>query len=339
MSGQRRTVTEVDGHRITLSNLDKVLFPAAGFTKGDLVNYYVRIAPVLLPHLSGRPVTFVRYPDGVDGGSFFEKRLPPGAPSWVEVIDVPRSNRRDGSAPIHAPAIADLASLVWAANLAAIELHVPLWQSSRAGTLGDQTAFDQTAFDQTVFDQIVFDQIVFDQIVFDQIVFDLDPGAPATIVECGAVAQLLAELLAERELTRLRPKTSGKKGLQLYAPLSPARPWVQVRDLAREIARALERAHPDLVVAKMRKDLRPGKVFIDWSQNHPAKTTVAAYSLRAVSEPSVSTPVTMDEVRACVSSGDPAMLHFGPTAVLERVERLGDLFAFGSDRRHRGASA
>ncbi|MDA8312930.1 MAG: non-homologous end-joining DNA ligase [Actinomycetota bacterium] len=289
------------GRRVVLSNLDKVLFPEAGFTKGDLVNYYVRIAPVLLPHLAGRPVTFVRFPDGVGRGSFFEKRLPRGAPGWVEAIDVPRSSRQDGSATIHAPAIADLASLVWAANLAAIELHVPLWRSTRPGEYGS----------------------------FDQIVFDLDPGAPATIVECCTVALQLADVLSERGLSALRPKTSGKKGLQLYAALSPARPWEEVRDQAREIARAAERAHPDLVVAKMRTDLRPGKVFIDWSQNHPAKTTVAAYSLRGVPEPSVSTPVTMDEVAACASSGDPAALRFGATAVLARVERLGDLFAVG----------
>ncbi len=299
MSADTQAVTEVDGRRVTLSNLGKVLYPEADFTKADLINYYVRIGPVLLPHLAGRPVTFVRFPDGVDGGSFFEKRVPRGAPSWVKAIDVPRSSRAGESQTIHAPAIADLPSLVWAANLAALELHVPLWRSSRPAEYGR----------------------------FDQMVFDLDPGAPATIVECCEVARLLVDVLEDRGLTTVRPKTSGKKGLQLYVVLSPTRPWEQVREEAKEIAQSVERAHGDLVVAKMRKDLRPGKVFIDWSQNVPAKTTVAAYSLRAVAQPSVSTPVTMDEVTACASGGDPGALRFGPAAVLARVERLGDLFA------------
>lgn len=300
MSPETQTVTEVEGRRLTLTNLDKVLYPEAGFTKADVINYYVRIAPVLLPHLAGRPVTFVRFPDGVDGGSFFEKRVPRGAPSWFHAIDVPHSSRSNDPA-IHAPAIADLPSLVWAANLAALELHVPLWRTRRPNEYGE----------------------------FDQMVFDLDPGSPATVVECCAVAQVLAGVLAERGIEAIHPKTSGKKGLQLYASLKPARAWEKVREEAMEIALAAERDHGDLVVAKMRKDLRPGKVFIDWSQNVPAKTTVAAYSLRAVARPSVSTPLTMEEVAACAAGGDPEMLRFGPTEVLERVERLGDLFVTG----------
>ncbi len=300
MSPETQTVTVVEGRRLTLTNLDKVLYPDAGFTKADVVNYYLRVAPVLLPHLAGRPVTFVRYPEGVDGGSFFEKRVPRGAPDWVRAIDVPHSSGARGPA-IHAPAIEDLPSLVWAANLAALELHVPLWRSTRPGEYGR----------------------------FDQMVFDLDPGPPATIVECCTVAGILVDVLAERGLTTVRPKTSGKKGLQLYAPLDPARPWEAVREEAMDIANAAERDHHDLVVAKMRKDLRPGKVFIDWSQNVPAKTTVASYSLRAQPQPTVSAPVTMEEVAACAAGGDPAALRFGPTAVLARVERLGDLFASG----------
>jgi bifunctional non-homologous end joining protein LigD len=300
VSPETQTVTEVEGRRLTLSNLDKVLFPEAGFTKADVIHYYVRIAPVLLPHLAGRPVTFVRYPDGVDGGSFFEKRVPRGAPDWVRSIDVPHSSRTSEPA-IHAPAIADLPSLVWAANLAALELHVPLWRSQRPGEYG----------------------------AFDQMVFDLDPGPPATIVECCAVAGILAGVLAARGLSTVRPKTSGKKGLQLYVALEPARTPESVREEAMEIAHAAERDHKDLVVAKMHKDLRPGKVFIDWSQNVPAKTTVAAYSLRALAQPSVSTPVTLEEVAACAAGGDPCLLRFGPTAVLARVQRLGDLFATG----------
>jgi bifunctional non-homologous end joining protein LigD len=300
VSPEARTVTEVEGRRLVLTNLDKVLYPEAGFTKADVIDYYVRISPVLLPHLAGRPVTFVRCPDGVDGGSFFEKRLPPGAPAWLGAIDVPRSSRTDAPA-IHAPAIADLASLVWAANLAALELHVPLWRSRRGGEYGR----------------------------FDQMVFDLDPGAPATIVECCTVAEVLVDVLAETGLSTVRPKTSGKKGLQLYVALEPPRAPESVREEAMRIAHAAEHDHRDLVVAKMRKDLRPGKVFIDWSQNVPAKTTVAAYSLRALARPSVSTPVTLEEVAACAASGDPQALRFGPAEVLARVERLGDLFATG----------
>ncbi len=301
MSPETQTVTEVDGRRLTLTNLDKVLYPDEGFTKADVINYYVRVAPVLLPHLEGRPVTFVRFPDGVEGGSFFEKRVPRGAPDWVKAVEVPRSNHAKASETIHAPLIGDLASLVWAANLAALELHVPLWRSKKRAEYGR----------------------------FDQMVFDLDPGAPATVVECCAIAQLLVGVLADRGLTTVRPKTSGKKGLQLYAALSPPRSWEKVREEAKEIAHAVERDHGDLVVAKMAKELRPGKVFIDWSQNVPAKTTVAAYSLRAVSRPSVSTPVTMEEVGACAAGGDPESLRFGPAEVLTRVERDGDLFAVG----------
>jgi bifunctional non-homologous end joining protein LigD len=301
VSPDSQTVTEVEGRRVTLTNLDKVLYPEAGFTKADVINYYVRVAPVLLPHLDGRPVTFVRFPDGVEGGSFFEKRVPRGAPNWVKAVDVPRSNHAGESETIHAPLVGDLPTLVWAANLAALELHVPLWRSRRPAQYGR----------------------------FDQMVFDLDPGAPASVVECCAVAQLLVDVLAGRGLTTVRPKTSGKKGLQLYAALSPTRPWEKVREEARQIAHAVEREHGDLVVARMAKELRPGKVFIDWSQNVPAKTTVAAYSLRALARPSVSTPVTMDEVAACAAGGDPEALRFGPTAALARVERLGDLFATG----------
>ena len=301
MGPETQKVTEVEGRRLVLTNLDKVLYPEADFTKADVINYYVRIAPVLLPHLAGRAVTFVRFPNGVDDGSFFEKRVPRGAPAWVKAIDVPRSGRAGEAESIHAPAIADLPSLVWAANLAALELHVPLWRSQRRAEYGR----------------------------FDQMVFDLDPGPPATVVECCAVARILVDVLAGRGLTEVAPKTSGKKGLQLYVALAPTRPWQEVREEAKQIAHAAERAHGDLVVAKMRKDLRPGKVFIDWSQNVPSKTTVAAYSLRAVPQPSVSTPVTMEEVAACVAGGDPEVLRFGPAAVLARVERMGDLFAVG----------
>ena len=301
MSPASQTVTEVEGRRLTLTNLGKVLYPDAKFTKADVIGYYVQIAPQLLPHLAGRPVTLVRSPDGVDHGSFFEKRIPRAAPSWVKVIDVPRSSRTGDAETIRAPQIADLPSLVWAANLATLELHVPLWRSDRPAEYGQ----------------------------FDQMVFDLDPGAPATIVECCEIARVLVDVLAARDYSIVRPKTSGKEGMHLYVALSPPRPWESVRKEAMTIARGIEHDHPDLVVATMRKALRTGKVLIDWSQNAPAKTTVAAYSLRALERPTVSTPVTMDEVAACAVQGDPRVLRFGPTEVLERVARLGDLFAVG----------
>jgi len=293
------TITEVGGRRLTLTNLDKVLYPEAGFTKADVISYYVHVAPVLLPHLSDRPVTFVRYPDGVGGQSFFEKRVPRGAPDWVASIDVPHSSRAGDGAMIRFPAIGDLPSLVWAANLAALELHVPLWRSVRPSEYGP----------------------------FDQMVFDLDPGAPATVVDCCRVAAWLLDVLPDFGHASVLAKTSGSKGLQLYVPLDPPRAWEPVREESRRIAQAVERAHADAVVSNMRKDLRPGKVLIDWSQNVPAKTTVSAYSLRARPWPTVSTPVTLEEVEACAASDDPERLRFVSTDVLERIGRHGDLFA------------
>ncbi len=249
-------MTEVDGRRLILSNLDKVLYPEAGFTKADVIWYYLHVAPVLLPHLARRPATFVRFPDGVEGQSFFEKHVPRSAPDWVQTVEVPRSTRSDESEAIEQVVVADTATLLWAANLAALELHVPLWRSEKAGTYGR----------------------------FDQMVFDLDPGAPADIVSCCRVAGWLREELSQRGLTGY-PKTSGSKGLQLYVPLDPPRAAEQVHDEAHKIARTIERQQPDHVVSRMRKELRQGKVLIDWSQNHPAKTTVAVYSLRARPEP------------------------------------------------------
>jgi len=305
VSPETRTVTEVEGHRLTLSNLGKVLYPAVGFTKADVISYYFHVAPVLLAHLAGRPVTFARYPDGVDAPSFFEKHVKEGAPGWLRTIRVPRSARGDGdgdgrAAPvIEQVAVDGVASLVWAANLAAIELHVPMWRSVEDGKFG----------------------------LFDTMVFDLDPGAPATVVECCRVAARLREELAGCGHDVVCPKTSGAKGLQLYVPLDPVRPGDEVRRVAHEIARRMERSHGELVVSVMRRQLRRGKVFIDWGQNHPVKTTIAPYSLRAQPEPTVSTPVTWDEVDACAASGDPRDLRFLAPGVLERVQRIGDLFA------------
>ncbi|HUO48701.1 MAG TPA: non-homologous end-joining DNA ligase, partial [Acidimicrobiales bacterium] len=282
----------------------------AGFTKADVISYYLHIAPVLLPHLADRPVTFTRYPDGVDAPSFFEKHVKKGAPDWLRTIHVPRNAREEASARgasdggaagpgmIEYVAMDDLASLVWAANLAAIELHVPMWRSTDDGRFGP----------------------------FDTMVFDLDPGPPATVVECCRVAQWLRVELDGHGHTVVCPKTSGSKGLQLYIPLDPPWPADEVRRLAQELAKQMERDRPEVVVAVMRRELRTGKVFIDWGQNHPVKTTIAPYSLRAQPEPTVSTPVTWDEVDACARSGDPRDLRFLAADVLERVDRLGDLF-------------
>lgn len=297
MSPDRTSIkTEVDGRDLTLSNLDKDLYPEDGFTKGQMIDYYVRIAEAMLPHLADRPLTMKRYPDGVEGGSFFEKHLPVHAPSWVKRAAVPRS---DGHGSVEYGMVGDLPSLVWAANLGSIEFHVPLWRvGSRRKLPGPP----------------------------DHLVFDLDPGPGTSIVECCTVARHVRDALDGHKL-QTRAKTSGSKGLQLYAPVRPTFGWDKSRELARDIARDLEQAHPDLIVSNMRKDLRAGKVLIDWSQNHPAKTTVAAYSLRARSHPTVSTPVTWDEVSACEASGDPNDLRFMAPDVLDRFEAEGDLFA------------
>ena len=296
MSPEQRTVIEVEGRHLSVSNLDKVLYPQAGFTKADVIWYYVHVAPFLLPHLKGRPLTMTRYPDGVAGESFFEKNSARRAPDWARRVRVPRSDRSGGSAYIEQLVVEDLATLVWVANLAGLELHVPMWRSVSDGAYGP----------------------------VDLIVFDLDPGAPATVVECCVVAGWLRVELESRGLAAC-PKTSGSKGLQLYARLDPPRHWEEVHGLARDIARKMEREHPELVVSNMRRDLRRSKVLIDWSQNHAAKTTIAPYSLRALAHPSVSTPLTWDEVQEGAVGAN--KLRFLAGEVLERVASLGDLFA------------
>jgi bifunctional non-homologous end joining protein LigD len=296
MSPDRTTSTvDVDGRRLQLSNLDKVLYPEAGFTKADVIAYYSRIAPVMLAHLRDRPLTMRRCPDGVDGESFYEKNAPRGTPDWVRTVAVPRSEKGGGT--IDYVVLDEPAGLVWAANLAALELHVPMWRWRRKGEYGP----------------------------VDLMVFDLDPGAPSDLVDCCRVGQWLRDALADDGLDAY-PKTSGAKGLQLYVPLRPARQWADVRDDAHDLARRIEADHPRHVVSNMRRDLRHGKVLIDWSQNHGAKTTVAPYSLRARPHPTVSTPVTWDEVAAGVESGRPDELVFEATDVVERVDELGDLF-------------
>jgi bifunctional non-homologous end joining protein LigD len=278
----------VDDTDLTLSNLDKALYPN-GFTKGEVIDYYLRIAPAMLPHLKDRPATRIRFPDGVNGPAFFEKNAPPHAPAWVRTIQLPTPGGRRES--VKFVIIDDLRTLVWCANLAALELHVPQW---RVGPYGD-----------------VHDA--------DLMVFDLDPGAPATLDDARKVAGLLRELLEANGLQSF-PKTSGKKGLHLYVPIEETSDQ-RTSAYAKKAAQQLEKDHKDLVVSRMDKRLRTGKIFVDWSQNNRHKTTVAPYSLRAGFEPTVSTPVTWKEVE---NSAD---LRFGPDDVCRRVEEHGDLLA------------
>ncbi|MBE1493380.1 bifunctional non-homologous end joining protein LigD [Amycolatopsis lexingtonensis] len=290
--GKRITVQAGD-RRLTLSNLDKVLYPADGFTKGEVINYYSRVAPVLLPHLAGRPVTFIRYPDGVDGEKWFGKNVPNGAPSWLRTARLPSTGSRGSGDTIDYPLLDDLPGLVWAANIAALELHVPQWTVD-GGARG----------------------------VPDRLVFDLDPGPGTSIVDCCRVAERLHDVLVADGLTPYA-KTSGSKGMQLYCGIAtgdPAAPSAYAKRLAQRLAKET----PETVTAVMAKAQRAGRVFIDWSQNNPAKTTVAPYSLRGRDHPTVSTPVTWDEVRACRHVSH---LTFTADDVLDRVAEHGDLLA------------
>ena len=298
-----KIAVQVDGRDLTLTNLAKVLYPADGFTKAEVLDYYQRISAVLLPHVAGRPMTLKRYPDGVDGQSFFAKHAPAGRPDWVRTEEIVSSSSRSRSPgePIEYVVIDNLPSLMWAANLAALELHVPMWRfpAGHAQEPAPEHGLEP-----------------------DLLVFDLDPGAPATVVDCCRVAELLRPVLADAHLDVL-PKTSGGKGLQLYARIS-GMTAEQASALAKDFAERLEREQPRLVVSRMTRSLRPGKVLIDWSQNNGSKTTVAPYSLRAREHPTVSTPVTWDEVGACRDVSD---LFFTAPDVLARVEEHGDLFA------------
>src|SRR5690606_23027804 len=285
----------VDGRELTLSNLDKVLYPEYGFTKAEVIDYYTRIAPVLLPHLAGRPLTVKRFPDGVDGMSFFEKNAPEHTPGWVRRARLPVPGSTKDRETIDFAVVEDLPTLVYYANLAALELHVPQWRVDDEGRA----------------------------LPPDTLVFDLDPGPPATIVECCAVALMLREVLAAEGLTA-RPKTSGSKGVQLYAAWDCRE---EPSAYARRLAQLLAKEHPDQVVSVMTKKLRTGKVFIDWSQNNPAKTTVAPYSLRARTRPTVSTPLLWEEVEGCE---DPDDLVFTSPEVLARVNEHGALFSRAS---------
>ncbi|MGB9072272.1 MAG: non-homologous end-joining DNA ligase [Terriglobales bacterium] len=284
-------IVEVQGRKLKLSNLEKVLYPAAGFTKGQVIDYYVRIAPVLVPHLAGRPLTMKRYPEGVNQEFFFEKNAPMHRPEWVKTAPIwSDSNHRT----IHFILADDLATLVWIANLASLELHPSL---SLAEDIATPT----------------------------MIVFDLDPGPPATVVECTQVGLWVRDIFAHFGLQSF-PKTSGSKGLQIYVPLNTKTSYEQTKPFAHAVARLLEQEHPELVVSDMKKAVRSNKVFVDWSQNDEHKTTIAVYSIRARERPTVSTPVTWDEVEQARRKKDPQRLVFEAADVLARVEKMGDLF-------------
>jgi bifunctional non-homologous end joining protein LigD len=283
---------DVEGRALKLSNLDKVLYPEAGFTKGEVIDYYTRIAPALLPHLHQRALTLKRYPNGVDGQFFYEKNCPKHRPPWVDTLSVWSARNK---ADVNYCLIDELAGLVWVANLASLELHTSL---AHARDIQRPS----------------------------MLVFDLDPGPPATVVECGRVAFWLREALDAMGLQSF-PKTSGSKGLQLYVPLNTPVTYNETKPFAHALARRLEEEHPGEVLSVMKKELRTGKVFIDWSQNDDSKTTVCVYSLRARPRPTVSAPVTWDEVERTVDCGDPASLVFEAADVLARVEADGDLFA------------
>jgi len=282
---------EVDGQRVPFSNRDKVLYPAAGFTKGDVLDYYMAIAPTLLAHLAGRPLTLKRYPNGVSEKFFYQKQCPPH-PDFVRTEEIwSRSNKKY----IDFCVCDNRATLAWLANLADLELHTSM---SRVDEMANALI----------------------------LVLDFDPGPPATIVECCEVALLVRGILGELKLECF-PKTSGSKGMQLYVPLNGGATYDRTKGFANALARLLEERHPDLVLSNMKRELRPGKVLIDWSQNDDMKTTVSAYSLRARERPTVSTPLRWQEVEKTLKSGKPEQLVFEPAAVLRRVKRYGDLFA------------
>jgi bifunctional non-homologous end joining protein LigD len=295
----RKVTVHVDGRTLALSNLDKVLYPESGTAKAEVVDYYTRIAPVLLPHLANRPLTRKRWPDGVAAASFFEKNAPRGTPRWVKTVTLPSPGSTRDRETVTYVVCNDLPTLVWLANLAVLEMHVPQWRVKGTRQLNP-----------------------------DRLVVDLDPGAPATVIECCQVALLLAGALAEDGLTAY-PKTSGSKGMQMYVPLDGTTDVGAVHAYARQLAEQLEKEKPRLVVSRMEKRLRGGKVLVDWSQNNAAKTTVAPYSLRGRDQPTVSTPVTWDEVeRAARSNARTRLpLRFDDRDVLARVDELGDLTA------------
>lgn len=280
---------EIQGRQLKLSNLEKVLYPAAGFTKQQIIDYYVRIAPAMLPHLKDRPLTRKRYPNGVEEEFFYEKNAPQHRPDWVKTVPIwSEGNRRN----VNYILANDLPTLVWLANLAAIELHPSL---SLAKDVSCPT----------------------------MMVFDLDPGPPANIVQCCRVAMWLREIFEHFGLQSF-PKTSGSKGLQIYVPLNTPTNYHETKTFSHALAQLLEHEHPDMVVSDMKKQVRTGKVLVDWSQNDEHKTTVAVYSLRARERPTVSTPVTWEEVEQTLKKKDAALLVFEAPQTIKRFEKMGD---------------
>jgi bifunctional non-homologous end joining protein LigD len=285
---------EVEGRQLKLSNLDKVFYPETGFTKGQVIDYYTRVAPALLPHLVDRPLTMKRYPNGVEGKFFYEKECPSHRPDWVKTKRISARGSTKDRTSVNFCVIDGLAALVWVANLADLEIHTSL---SRADDMAHPT----------------------------HMAFDLDPGPGTTIVECGRIGLWLRELFDRFELQGF-PKTSGSKGLQVYVPLNSGATYKQTKSFALAVAEHMENEHPELVVSSMKKELRRNKVLIDWSQNDQHKTTVCVYSLRAKPTPTASTPVTWAEVEKCVKKKDPELLSFESSEVLKRIHKHGDLF-------------
>lgn len=288
-----KTQVEIGGQNLTLSNLEKIFYADSGFTKGQVIDYYSQIAPYILPHLAGRPITLKRYPAGAaDTDFFYQKECPAHRPVWVPTAPIwSEGNRRE----VNYCLIEDLPALVWAANLASLELHTSL---SLAESIATPTL----------------------------LVFDLDPGPPATILECAKVALLLRAIFDYYHIATF-PKTSGSKGLQLYVPLNTPTSYDDTKAFAHALARLLEKRYPSLVVSKMLKKLRTGKILVDWSQNDEHKTTVCVYSLRAKERPTASTPVDWSEIEAALKTGNPEKLTFEADQVLHRVQTRGDLFA------------
>jgi bifunctional non-homologous end joining protein LigD len=285
------SIIEIQGRQLKLSNLEKVLYPATGFTKKDVIDYYIRIAPAIIPHLSGRALTMKRYPNGVDSEYFYEKNAPKHRPDWVKTVPVwSHGNNRT----MHYVEVSDLSTLVWLANLAALELHPSL---ALAKDVSCPT----------------------------MMVFDLDPGPPANIVQCCEVGLWLREIFEHFGLQSF-PKTSGSKGLQIYVPLNTPTSYDSTKPFAHALAQLLEHDHPGTVVSDMKKQIRTGKVFVDWSQNDEHKTTVAIYSLRAREHPTVSTPVTWEEVERTFKKKDASLLVFEAPKTVARFEKMGDLF-------------
>ncbi len=286
-----RATLDIHGRKVDVTNLDKIFYPKTGFTKGNIIDYYVRISPVLLPHLKDRAISLKRYPDGVEGFFFYEKNAPAHRPTWIKTTKVPKDNGGE----INYCVMNDLPALVWAANLADLELHTFL---HRAPSLHRPTA----------------------------LAFDLDPGSPADILSCSEVGLWLKSIFDSLGLASF-PKTSGSKGLQIYVPLNTATTYEKTKAFALEMAHVLEVLHPEKVVSRMQKTLRSGKILVDWSQNDDKKTTVNVYSLRAREQPMVSTPVTWDEIKVAVKKKNPTLLTFASEQVLQRVADHGDLFA------------